>query len=565
MKEKKTKSWLGAAFGMLFVMFGLLAAYSSAGKMIVGYVASSNWIEAPATLHSLKLDRKHGETTTYSVKSEYSYSFNGFRYRGNRVSLSTASDNVGKYWQELYSNLRKLRTDNEVSVWVNPKDPSNAVLDRTLRWKSIVFASMFLFLFGGLGGLFTWASLQGVKSLEDRLHDEEINGITCNEKNGGWFFVGFGSIFLVMGLGTSVMILPDAISEGDYAALLVLLFVIVGAGIMYHGFKIYRSYTRFGPTPLSLYPVAPGIGGKLGGSFTLLGDRHDHLLNTETALTATLQCIKKRRSGDDTIRSVCWQEHAAVYTETTENSVVGKFIFDVPENCIATKEWENDSSISWSVSVEGHLGDVDQRNFDRSWEIYMDEVAPQNTVNLDIPESFLERQSEKFKASATASAVSQIPITEDDEYIYLVSKAGRHLGSHLTGILIGGGFAVAGYFLISDWWPGYIFIFLGLLVAIGSIYSMGKSLEVKIDKNTKTLFTRTSWFGYIFSHFQEEIFDSEQFRLKRTSSSQAGSKYTEFYAVEFMAHRKSVRIAEQIESKQAAAALKQLIIDTCPV
>lgn len=97
MDRKSNKSWLGAVFGLIFVVGGLAAAYGSAGKMIIGYIASSGWAEVPATIHDVKLVRNSGETTTYLVESQYSYIFNGVKYNSDRVSLSSGSDNLGSY------------------------------------------------------------------------------------------------------------------------------------------------------------------------------------------------------------------------------------------------------------------------------------------------------------------------------------------------------------------------------------------------------------------------------------------------------------------------------------
>lgn len=210
MARESKRSYPGALFGLIFLLAGLAAAYGSGGMMVIGYIASANWVEVPATIHSVSLVSKRGDSTTYSVKSNYSYNFNGTDYHSDRVSLSRGNDNIGSYWQDLERSLRADKNSNEAFALVNPKDPTKALLDRTLRWKSIVFASLFLVLFGGAGSLLMWASLRSGKSRNERLQAEQEIGISSNQKNRGWYLAAFGGVFFLMGTGTSIIALPDS-------------------------------------------------------------------------------------------------------------------------------------------------------------------------------------------------------------------------------------------------------------------------------------------------------------------------------------------------------------------
>ena len=560
------RSWLGAAFGMVFVLAGLAAAYGSAGSMIVGYIATANWVEVPATIHQLKLSKNYGsESTTYSVKSTYSYTFNGSRYQSDTVSLSKASDNLGSYWQDLHRSLKASRSKNEATALVNPKKPSKSLLDRTFRWPSIIFGSMFLFIFCGLGGFFTWASLRKGQSRDQRLQQETTDGIKCNEKAGSLVLAGFGSIFFVIGTGSSLLAIPKALRDGEYAALLVLVFVFVGAGIMYYAFKMYRGYSRFGATPLRLDPQVPGVGGALGGKFAI--NKSELMLNpqSETELKALLTCSRKRKSGDRTSTSILWQEETEVYLQRTAEGVNGQFIFEIPEHCQPTKEWESRSSIDWKVAVEGDFNHPDLGKFARSWEVTVEDVAarPGNIVN--IPDLFLKNADEKSKERAKSSALDQIPVTENSHYLEVLSDAGRHLRSNLFLLIFGLVFAGVGTAIIRQqhWLFGLVFLSVGVSIAVAAVFIYGKALEVKIDKETNILYTRQSWFGLVYSHLQGELLDAAQFEIKMTSSETSGTKHTEFYVVNFQSDGKKIRVAERIKGRKAAEALKQLIIERC--
>lgn len=565
MSKESGKNWLLAVFGMIFVLAGLAAAYGTVGKTVFGYVVSANWVEVPATIHHLEFVRNRGsDATTYSVESDYSYTFNGARYDSDRVSLSTGSDNLGSYWQDLHSTLKAAKKNNEVVAYVNANNPSSSLLDRTFRWSTVIFGSMFLFIFCGVGGVITWMSLKGTKSRSTRLLDESQEGIKCNQKAGALFFAGFGSIFFVMGTCMSLIILPDALRNGEYAALFVLLFSFIGAGIMYSAFRTYRAYLRFGPTPLFLDPKVPGVGGQLGGNFIVNNSNATQSSNDGTSLKALLTCSKKRKSGDSTSTDILWQEEAPVYLKQTANGVSGQFIFDVPEHCTPTKAWESRSSIDWEVAIEGEFEHTQLGKFDRSWEVHVEAVPAKASNVVNIPAPFLKQAEEKSREQAKSSALDQIPLTDDDQYISVQSEAGRHFGSNLMLLLFGLIFCGAGFFTIKQgWWPGYLFLLIGGFIAAAAVFVFGKSLEVKIDKLSGILYTRQSWFGLVYSHHQGELFDADQFKLKMTSYQQTGKKRNEYYAVNFNSDGKDIRVAERITGKKAAEALRDLIIDRC--
>lgn len=564
MKQKSDKSWLGAVFGLIFVFAGLAAAYGSAGKMIIGYVASANWVEVPATIHRVELVPSYGDTTTYKVESSYSYRFDGQTYEGDRVSLSSGSDNLGSYWQNLHRNLKTGQRSNEALALVNANNPDEALLDRTLRWKSVVFASIFFVLFCGIGGAIAWASLRGTKNRDVRLQDEQRSGINSNQKHGSWMLAAFGSVFLVFGGGLAFIALPDAIRKGEYAALTILLFVFVGAGIVFHAFKQYRAYRKFGATPLFLDPSTPGVGGQLGGGFKLNATAINQTNGTATPLNVKLSCIRVSKSGKSTTRRILWQEESLVYLTRTATGFDASFLFKIPESSKSTKEWSDGFSIEWTVTVEGDYSSQGLGKLERDWEVVVEDTAAQASNKLSIPAGFLAKAEQTFKHRATELALDQVQVTEDAQYIYVNSEAGRHLVSKLLGVLVGGIFAAVGIFTITqNWWPGYIFLLIGGLIVLTSVHALGKSVNVKINKASRELHTRVRWFGLVYAKHKGDVLKSDQFDIKETSSTTSGNKSTEYFALNFKSDDKKIRIADGIEGKDAAIALKKSIVDRC--
>jgi len=158
--NNSSKGQPGVLFGLVFIVVGPVAFYFIAGNTIVGYIASANWVEVPAKILNVRLvsDSDDGDDT-HTVLSTYTYNFDGVSYQNDRVSLSSGRDSFGQYWQELERTLLADKSGNEAFAIVNPDNPTDAVLDRTLRWQSVLFGLIFLFIFSGDGGFILWSSL----------------------------------------------------------------------------------------------------------------------------------------------------------------------------------------------------------------------------------------------------------------------------------------------------------------------------------------------------------------------------------------------------------------------
>jgi len=421
--------------------------------MAYRYFASANWVQVPVQIHQLKLSRNTGgDSTTYRIESRYSYRFRGTVFESSRVSLSDSSDNIGSYWQDLYRQLSQMKKYERAVALVNPDDPGEAYLDRTFRWGKVIFSSVFLVMFGGVGGLFAWLSLQRSKGRVERLQDEAQAGIACDQKSASWFLAGFGGLFFLVGIGFSALALPQAIRNGEYAALLILLFVFIGAGILYYAWKERRAYKRFGPTALFLDPPEPGVGGKFGGTFKLNIPKH---ANVTAPLTAKLTCTKLRKSGDDTSRSIKWQQETAVYLKQTSSGQDASVLIDIPEVCLASKEWENRSAIVWDLTVEGDYNQHGLGKLKRSWTVEIADHAAQASTALHVPDSFIKKSQQVQLAQAEVSANKQLDVAESEGMVDIKGLPGNSKWQYLLGIVVGGVFFGTGIFTLGEWIGAY--------------------------------------------------------------------------------------------------------------
>ncbi|HEV8631156.1 MAG TPA: DUF3592 domain-containing protein [Thermoanaerobaculia bacterium] len=134
----------GAGRGCAVAVFGVFALFG-AGFMVpfafplARYLGSRDWVQAPATIVWSGVGAHSGsDSTTYSVDMLYEYEHGGRRYRANRYNFSIGSSS-GREGKEAV--VAGLPAGAQTAAWVDPRDPSVAVLDRTLGsfiWFSLI-------------------------------------------------------------------------------------------------------------------------------------------------------------------------------------------------------------------------------------------------------------------------------------------------------------------------------------------------------------------------------------------------------------------------------------------
>jgi hypothetical protein len=191
---------------------------------------------------------------------------------------------------------------------------------------------------------------------------------------------------------TYVIFLPEEIIEKEnYAALLGLLFPIVGIGLITVAVRKTIQRTKYGDC-LFLMDRVPGI---LGGEVTGTIQFPRGLPSAET-LNARLSCIhmKRRRSGKETstTEEVLWQTEQAVdrlspsWQHGSQRAAVK---FRIPYDASPTGEIDENNSIFWKLEANAAVPGVD---FASTFEIPVFKTlasSQQNTEEHTVPRSWL--------------------------------------------------------------------------------------------------------------------------------------------------------------------------------
>lgn len=249
------KSRLGAAlFCLLFAIpFGGVGVGASwvLGRMIYDGHRAEDWVRVKATVDS----SSRGQVS-------YRYSFRGADYRGDRLGTNPigGTDNVDSWHDDMAAMLSTAMQESKpITVWVNPDNPSESMVDRTIRWKLAIFIVPFAFAFGavGLGAmLMFFATLFTLfRSPAADVEADPVAAVSAKPGGGVAFLWIFAFFWNVISVPIALLVVPDAIADGDWAVLFVLIFPLIGVLILWGAIAATIKAIRDKFAPESIAPV----------------------------------------------------------------------------------------------------------------------------------------------------------------------------------------------------------------------------------------------------------------------------------------------------------------------
>ncbi|MEO1247463.1 MAG: DUF3592 domain-containing protein [Pseudomonadota bacterium] len=554
-------------FALPFAGFGTWMLYSI-GSELLAAADMRDWQPAQATLLSAGYKTHSGDdSNTYEAYASYTYRYAAQSYTGSRVGIADGADNIGDYQQDTGNRLsRALASNQPITVFVDPSQPAQSIIDPHPRWGLIAFKSVFVLLFGGVGYGLLIAGFLSPKAkdpeaaeyrdapwlVNDAWQGGEIRSGAKSGMRGAWFFAGFWNL---ISMPLPFLLYGEITEKQNYAALLGLIFPVVGLGLLYWAIKLTREWRHFGVSPLTLDPFPGSIGGHVGGHIEL-NTPFDSTVDYELTLTN----LHSRMTGSGKSRSrresAKWQDRRIAHAEPGAKGTRLAFRFDVPEGLSESDaSKQEDAYTIWRLSV---VANVDGRQLDRNWEL---PVYPTAARSRNIDERHVEASRVEQAAVDERSVRQKIAVRHTASGKSLYYPMGRSAGSALIGMLVGGIFAGSGIYLLmaqGAWFMGGIFSLVGSLIALGCVYMIGNSLEVFQDG--MHLHTKRRLFGIparrnsmpraAFSHFDRN----------KSMTTQSGGKHTIVYTISAVdASGHTLTLGEGFRGQSEADAATRLI------
>lgn len=141
-------------FAVVFTAGGVVAGLHPMYRQFSGWWQATSYVPVSAHVVSAELESHPGRKgTAYRALAEFSYEYQGRSYLSHGVNLSAGGgDNIGTYQQDTYERLKQARDYSmPVTLWVNPRQPGQAVYDRTIRWTLMIALIPFAVLFPAVG------------------------------------------------------------------------------------------------------------------------------------------------------------------------------------------------------------------------------------------------------------------------------------------------------------------------------------------------------------------------------------------------------------------------------
>lgn len=371
--NKKTAAGLGCLviFGGIFIIAGMVPGFF-AFKSLYEWNQAANWTATPATLLAVNLER--GDDT-YRATARYRYQWDGRDFEGDRVSLFGASDNIGDFHEKTYSRLRnKQRSNKPITVYVDPDNPADSMIIRDMRWGLFAFLMIFPLVFGGAGagiiamGIYGKRKEDRKQELQQQIPDEpwrwepewQDGVVRAQTGRALWVMVFFAVVWNLISLPLPFFIWEEVIEKSNYAALLGLLFPLVGIGLITWVVRSFLQHRRYGQASLILdtFPGTPG--GELSGILKIPAS-----LPAGALLDVSLSCVRRRVSGSGKNRStredILWQDRQRIRLahQHVMNGTRVHLAFPVPEDQPVTDRSTPRNTVAWRVEASADVPGVD--------------------------------------------------------------------------------------------------------------------------------------------------------------------------------------------------------------
>ena len=551
---------MGKIFSLLFC--GIFAAvgigflFFKSMPMVVDWTKMQSWEPVQAQLLDYNLHQGSVEgTTTYRAKAEYEYYYNNKKYTAKRVSIDRGSDNIGSYHQDMYDKLS--RVDNKpMTIWVNPNDPHQAVVDRSFRYGKFLFFLLFVVIFGGvgLGGMYlVWKNADAGEKLANSDPEQPWTEyaewldpvIKDGQKAANYVGVGFAIVWMTLATGGFFA----AIQERWIYGLVVLPFFLIGGYLLKKCVESIKSYRQTGKMPLSLDPFPGSVGGQVGGVIYI--DKRFIAAPTKTEIE--VQCIRKRRrrNDDETSEKKMWHQAARFDWEMGEYGWQLRFCFDIPASQETSSPPLTSNGFEWRVKLKAQTASGIE--FERS---YNDIPVFATGANSSFSRDISSRVAASIAAHQQALVVDILDLKRENRGYRLYYPMFR---SWLGAILapLGLGFVIAGVY-IPDIIFNIVFPLLGAPCFLIGVYALGNSLDVRIG--AEGISSQRKLFGIPFKPKFLASYEYDKFKKKQSHSTSQGNETTEYFSILAIGkNKKKVTVAVDVEGRKGAmAAIEKL-------
>lgn len=366
------------AFALPFAAAGTFVLYLAVAQGWQSYQAR-NWVEHPATLLQAKLERQQDDgSTTYRATARYEYRYQDLRFESERVAFSGIADNIGSFHQDKGRELEQLLAAGGATVcYLDPDDPSDAVLYRDFRIGMFAFQAIFGLVFCLVGYGLMWAAWYGGRLLKKQAaakaerpgepwtwrEDWAAGRVRSGLRGKAIGATVFAVLWNLISWPTMIGVLLKEDREW-WLPLVIAAFPLVGTVMAVYALRLWFGALRWGRSEFEMAAIPGVLGGRVAGVVHV-----PRRLQPADGFRVQLQCIRKveQGSGDDrrTVEDVLWGDERVIgralgHGNGRETAIPVQFHapYDKPAS--------NDDDIVWRLSVHAKTAGPD---YDAEFEL----------------------------------------------------------------------------------------------------------------------------------------------------------------------------------------------------
>jgi len=365
LSEKASRKKFGkkfqTGFFLIFFFAGLSFGYFIIFPAIIKSLNSNNWIGISCIVQSSRVQSHNSsDGTTYSVDIVYEYTFEEKTYRSGQYKFIGGSSSG---YQGKAAVVRQYPAGKRATCYVNPDNPSDAVLKRELGAEAFLALIPVLFMIVGLTG--TFYSLRGRQSTRDLknlsgktfdpgAHIRPQSGQTVLKPKTSTAGKVIGSIAVsIFWNGIVSVFVYQAFQSWraghpDYVLTIFMIpFVLIGLVMI--GSIFYFSMAAFNPRPvISLLKDTIRLGDTLPIRWTTGGDVYK-IRNFKLSLIGEETATYRRGTNTYTDRNTFY-EKILINSQNPESMRRGEAEFDIPNESMHSFKSDN-NSILWKISM----------------------------------------------------------------------------------------------------------------------------------------------------------------------------------------------------------------------
>lgn len=509
-------------FGLVFALAGVFMATKTVVPTYQSWQATRHWQPTLGTLISVSGDDNE-------TKARYRYTIDRQSFENNRVYVAAFNDNIGSYHDNLLQKLeRHYQMHRPVTIWYNPGNPQESMIDREMRWGLFTLMLSFCGIFILIGGGICWISLKSdnkklkvrrkpslfklrsewkqkqtepnfqqsfIEYCQNRSYERakqvnkksefnatndsktwmqkkewagnRIRSGAKNAMHGWWVFAAIWTTVCI----PMLFLIPDELEKGNYAVLTILLFPLVGLFLIKQAWKVTHEWRRFGVIELEMDPFPGSIGGHVGGSLYLKNIR-----GLDNPFKVQLECVYSYVSGSGKNRSrrerIEWTEAGSAKIKPTVTGIKLNFRFDLPDDLPEADIEQRDDYFHWRLQL---TADIDGSELSRSYNIPVFRTqAESRFVRHDISAQVEQVHHDRVKQSQAAILRGDLQSTALAKVFRFRSSNGemkfyfpmfRNRGLTLVSLVFGGCFGFAAISMNQNFGDG----FMGFVIIVFSI------------------------------------------------------------------------------------------------